>query len=216
MAIKNRTIDFRQEGIRFVNYNPTIGTGVALTGATQTAFVATTPSFIITNNDQGAAFAGAGGETGLKNIYLDQLWLKVVAAGTGLTSLEAAIVIDTAARYSSGGTNVSANSVGTDLRDTKGVTTGSIALVYAGAITALAAVASRVTGRAAVDNVAPAVLDNYYLDFGEMSVSGVARAISFPMHEIVVAPGQSALIYLWAAGMTAAPTFEYGLSWIED
>lgn len=215
MATGNRTIDFRLEGTRFVNYNPTIDTGVALTGATQTAFVATTPSFIITNNDVGGVIA-LGAETGMKQVYLDQLWLRIVGAGTGLTGLEMAIVMDNAARYSSGGTNISANSVQTDMRDAKGVSTGSISLVYAGALTASAAVSARVVGRAILDNAAPVVGEQYVIDFSRGSLSIAARGSSYPVPLSTIGPGQSYLVYLWGAGMTAAPTFEYGLVWIED
>lgn len=218
MSIERTAAAFRREGSLWVNNNPTIDTGVALTGATQTAFGATIPSIIITDNDTSLwSNPGAGG-TGFKKIEIDQIWLKVVAPGTGTTQLECAIVIDSSARYSSGGTDVSANSVNATMMDVA----PSIAKVYTGTITATAAVAARQVGRAVLRTVLPAAGDVYFLDFGPegMGVSGIPAGTpailqTYKMPGIVIGPGQSALLYIWGAGMTAAPTFEYQIVWVE-
>lgn len=218
MALQNKTIDFRTEGIRFANFNQTFDTGIALTTATQTTFNALAPAILLVNNDIGAAFASSATETGMKQVYLDQLWLKIVSAGTGLTTgLEVAVIIDNANRFSSGGTNISANSTETDIRDAKGSPAGSISLVYLAPV-ATAAVAPRIVGRAVLDTAAPTAGEQYLLDFGSLAgmPSGLARASSWPLPVLTIGPAQSVLIYIWGAGMTAAPTFEYGLIFIED
>lgn len=220
MALKNIINDLLGGSTRFVNSNPTIDTGVKLQGDTTTAWVATTPSILIVNNDTGAAFGGSAViKTGTKRIALDQIWLRVTGAGAGLTTLECAIIIDDINRYASGGTDVSANSTSADDRNNP----ASIAKVYYGA-TASAADSARVVGRAILRGAIPVVNDQYILDFGAMGVGGEsASAISgtaviaqaFKIPPLVIGAGQSALIYLWATSMSTSPATEFMLSWLE-
>lgn len=218
MALGNRTIDFRLEGNRLIVSSPTIDTGVALTGATTTAFVATTPSLILFNNDIGGVIA-TGAETGQKVITVDQLLLVVVGAGTALTGLEYAWILDSGNRYSSGGSEVTASIINTDGRASNGTT---IARAFAGALTATAAVAPRLIGHGFLRSQIPVAKDQYLFDFGSEgtalngtnATTPVLQSVRVPM--AVVGPNQSMLLYLWGAAMTAAPTFEYQLSWIED
>lgn len=220
MALKNLINDLLGGSTRFVNGNATIDTGVKLQGDTTTAWVATTPSIIIVNNDTGPGTAATGTvTTGTKRIALDAIWLRVTAAGAGLTSLECAVIIDDIVRFSSGGTDVSTSSVSTN--DLNAPT--SIAKVYYGA-TATAADSARVVGRAILRGAIPVVNDQYILDFGAMGVGGESApgiggtniiAQSFKMPPLVIGRGQSALIYLWATGMSTSPSTEYLISWLE-
>ena len=196
------------EGSFFVNCSPTVGTGVKLQGDTTTAFVATTPSILIVNQN------AAGG----KSIYLDYVRLLMTAAGAGLATLNCNILVDTVSRYSTGGTDVSANSKNTNA----GSSIASGAKIYYGA-TALAATASRQVGRAVLRGAIPVVNDQYVLNFGNGggTNAGVTDGTTTVMQKefnfapIVLAPGTSCLIHLWAASMSTSPSCEYEIGYIE-
>ncbi len=222
MALRNRTIDFRLEGIRFANFNPTPDSGQALTSATRATFLATEAAFLLFDNDFGGVIT-QGAETGQKQIFPDQLWLKVITAGTGLISLKYAVYIDSVNRFSSGGTLVNANSFNMDMRDSKGTPVGSIVNLYTGPITLTATSTARPAGRGVFRQGAPVVGDQYIIDFGSVAgyhnptLSGTNPiAQSFPVPFITIGPEQSIIIYIWGVGMTAAPTFEYGMIWLES
>jgi hypothetical protein len=98
MSRQELPVTAADEGCYFVTNNAQ--TGIAMT--TTVAFSATAPFLIIQNT------AAAGG----KKIYLDYLDLVTTAAGSaasGLTLIQAAVYLDSILRYSSGGTNLTAN-----------------------------------------------------------------------------------------------------------
>src|SRR6266853_934272 len=132
-----KTHNLADEGSYFVTNNAQ----TAIVPTYATAFSATTPFITIYNNSTLRA-------------YLDYLALVNVVAGTcstaiGYTAL--AIAVDTGNRYSSGGTNLTANIVncGASAIGNPGLT------IFCGAITATAAVAARnIVG---VRNIRPGV-----------------------------------------------------------
>lgn len=194
------------EGSYFVTNNaqtaivPTYGTGL----------VATSPFILIYN-----------GNTNNQRLYLDYAALAAVVAGACTTAvgyIACAVVIDTGNRYTSGGTNLTANIVSPNMA-AAGAPAGVLA--YCGAIVATAATAGRtVCGlRVLRPGVSTTVInvigDMHLLNFGgvEGAVGSitVANANIMPqaLPPVVIGPGQSALIYLWFPVMTApsAATF---------
>lgn len=194
------------EGSYFVTNNAQTG----LASAYNTAFTATAPFLLVYN----------GSTTG-QRVYLDYLALVAIVAGASTTAagyIAAAVVTDTGNRYSSGGTNLTANIVSPNYA---AATAPAGVSVYAGAITATAATAARtiVGVRNIRPNVSATVInvvgDMNLINFG--SVEGATGSIviananimpqAFP--PVVVPPLSSALIYLTYPVMSApsAATF---------
>ncbi len=186
-------------------------TGIA--PAYNTAFTATAP-FLSIYNGNGVGVPG-------KIVGVDYAALVAIAAGACTTAvgyIAAAVVIDQGDRYSSGGTDLSNNIVNANL----GVGQASGVKVRAGAITASAASAAART-LVGVRNLRPGVSstvinvvgDMHLLNFGgvEGAVGSitVANANIMPqaLPPVILAPNQSALIYLWFPVMSApsAATF---------
>jgi hypothetical protein len=215
MSRQELPVTAADEGCYFVTNNAQ--TGVAMT--TTVAFSATAPFLIIQNT------AAAGG----KKIYLDYLDLVTTAAGSaasGLTLIQAAVYLDSILRYSSGGTNLTANIASPNMA----LSPTSVAAVYAGAITSAAASAARAicglrTIRPTVSaTVADVVGEMKHFSFGgSASARGVAitvaspNVIPVPLPPIIVGPQQSALIYLFyaAAGTPVAASYAPELGWSE-
>lgn len=210
--VLTKTIDqdqFALEGSYFTANNATIGTAVALGVAAATTFSATAPALLIRNTDV------AGG----KDLLLKKLSLMAVGVNTAGTELNCAVVVDSTNRLTSGG--LAATIV--NLRADSAV--GSIALLFS-ATTAVVASAAGVTARLAMRTklrIAINVLgDIYRLCFGSAPASETgnlagttAQLFAHGAPPIVVPPGGSALIYLWSAAQTAAPTYEWQLEWAE-
>lgn len=172
-----------------------------------TAFSATAPFITIYNNSTLRA-------------YLDYAALVAIAAGAqtttaGYTAL--AMAVDTGNRYSSGGTNLTANlvSAGASAIGNPGLT------IFCGAITTTAAIAARnIVG---VRNLRPSVStlvinvvgDMNLLTFG--SVEGAVGSITIANANImpqalppmIIGPNQTGLIYLWYPVMSAPSAATY-------
>ncbi len=191
-------------------------TGIATPAAA--TWVTTTPLMVVVNSN------AVGG----KSIYLDYLNLVCTAAGSWASAgvnLQLMLYTDTINRYSSGGTNISANFVNVNT----GKTNATGALCYFGAVTATAASAQRaVCGlrilRPAVSaTVAHVVGDQAFINFGgvETTLNGsitVANMSNIPMNfpAVKIAPGSSALLYYVMNGTTpAAASFAPELGIIE-
>jgi len=186
-----KTHNLADEGSYFVTNNAQ----TAIVPTYGTAFAATSPFITIYNN------------TALR-CYLDYLALVNIVAGTcattvGYTGLT--IIVDTGNRYSSGGTNLTANivSCGASAIGNPGLT------IFCGAITATAAVASRTI--VGLRNIRPGVSTAAYSIAGDMnlltfgSVEGstgsivIANANIMPqaLPPVIIGPNQTGLIYLF-------------------
>jgi len=206
MPLVRKTHVLADEGSYFVTNNAQ--TGIVPTYGT--ALVATSPFILIYN-----------GNTQSKNLYLDYAALVAIAAGASTTLagyVAAAVVVDTGNRYTSGGTNLTANIVSPNMA-AGGAPAGILA--YCGAIVATAAVAARTI--VGVRNLRPSVSATVINVVGDMNlinfggVEGSAGSITiananvmpqaFP--PVIIGPGQSALVYLWFPVMSApsAATF---------
>lgn len=200
------------EGAYFIANN-NAQSGVLSTPAT--GFVATTPALIVANLDSPT-------NPSYKRIYLDFLNLVTTVVGSaasGLVNLQAALYLDNGNRYSSGGSDLTANIVSPNMD----MTPKSIAKVYFGVLTATAATLSaralsplRVIRPVVSATVLDVVGETKFFNFGgvEGSLNGsitVANAnfITVPMPPVIIGPGQSALLYLWqnVGGTNVAATY---------
>lgn len=191
------------EGSYFVANNNQSG----VAEANNTTFSPTQPFVLIQNTDTGSSG---------KRIYLDYIALNTTVAGSaasGLTVINAAVVIDGILRYSSNGSILTPQSPNMD------ISVGSVALVAVGTVqaTAASARARTICGlrtlRPCVSGaVADVVGEMKLLNFG--SVEGATGSVTlananvlpqaFP--PIVIGPGQSAMLYVWQAnGVTNVP-----------
>lgn len=205
------------EGSYYVTRTPTPGTGVASIGA-PTAYVATSPYVIVTNNNP------AGG----KNIWLDYINLNLITPSTSSTNLQFTTAIDTVARYTSGGSGGAGTNVATILQGpvppNSGAPANSGALVYAGALVAAAASpANRIISNRYLRTAIAVALDTYLVQFGATDialdgtlVSGAAVAQrSIPHPPVCLAPGGSFLLHLYGASAAAATTCEVEVGHVE-
>lgn len=184
---------FASEGSYFVAMTATPGTAYNLAGATQTAFVATTPTLAIWNDQ------AAGG----KSIYLDFMNIVYATAGSAGTRVEVAAVLDNIERYSSGGTALVSSEAGY----TASTIDETDAEIYAGAITAAAAGAPKYVGRGCISASIPAVGETYQIEFGKPITGSKADKI-LRLPPLVIPPQHSGLIYTWSPSQSATPTAE--------
>lgn len=197
------TYGLADEGTYFHATTATPGTAYSLTGATQTAFVATTPTFTVKNNDA----------EGAKRLFIDYVRIQWTTGGTAGTRVEGAAVIDNISRYSSGGTALNVYNVN---MDSSSATIS--AQVFGGAITAVAASGNvRYSCRFALKLAIPAVGDSMMINFGQLEAlgtvaSGEPRASCPPA---IVGGGDTFLLYLWLPGQTATGTGEVTAAWWE-
>jgi hypothetical protein len=199
------------EGSYFVTNNAQ--TGIA--SAYNTSFTATAPFVLIYNGNLSTAGAGL-------RVYIDYIALVAIAAGASTTTagyVAAAITVDTGNRYTSGGTNLTANIVSPNYA-VAGPPSGIS--IYCGAITATSASGS-VRTVVGVRNIRPSVSSTVINVVGDMnlitfgSVEGstgsitVANANIMPQAfpPIIIPPGASGLFYLTYPVMSApsAATF---------
>ncbi len=204
------------EGSYFLTRTPTVGTGVASITA-PTAYVATSPYIIVSNSNQ----------VGGKNIWMDYIKLNLLTAGTSSTNLQYATALDSIARYSSGGSGGSGTGLASILQgplpNNSGSQYGSGALVYAGALVAVAAgTQNRILQNGFLRSAIAVVNDQYYFNFAgddqvdQGLISGAAivqRAI--PHSPVCIAPGGSFLFHLFGASMAAATTCEVEVGHVE-
>jgi hypothetical protein len=199
------------------------GSQAGILSSPATGFVATTPALIIANIDSPTS-------PNYKRINIDFLNLVTTVVGSaasGLVNLQAALYLDNGNRYSSGGTEITANIVSPNMD----LTPRSIAKAYFGALTATAATASaraicplRVIRPAVSGTVMDVVGETKWFNFGgvEGALNGsitIANAnfITVPMPGISIGPGQCALLYLWqnVGGTNVAATYAPELAWWE-
>lgn len=196
------TYGIADEGSYFHAMTATPGTAYTLTGATQTAWVATTPTFILKNN-------AASSST---RVYMDYVRVNFATAGTAGAQVMGAVVTDTGTRYSSAGTALTAYNDNYD-SSTATVTTN----LFAGAITATAAGTPRYVCRFNLKTAIPVIGDSMLINFGTITSSAVTASAPpiATCPPVVLGGGQNVLVYLWLPSQSAAPTGEVDAGWWE-
>lgn len=184
------------EGVYFTANNAQ--TGVTIT--TTAAFAAVSPFITIYNGNL------AGG----KSIYLDYASLTTTTAGSaasGLTTIQAVVVMDNGNRYSSAGTTLTPKNVNMAVNATSG------AIINAGQVVATAAsgvvrtiVGLRTLRPCVSGTVADVVGETKVLNFGGVEGGSAgsitvanANIIPVSLPPIIVSPGSTALIYVFYA-----------------
>lgn len=174
-------------------------TAYNMAGATQTSWVATTPTFFMRNN---AAAAGV-------RIYMDFIRIKFTTAGTAGTRIEGAVFIDLGARTTSAGTALTVVNVN-GAQQTATNSTG----VVAGAITANAAVTPKQLYRFSLSTAIPAIGESYLITFGNQTgISYIDKCAA--LGPAILDGGQTVLLYLWSPSQSATPTVEMSAGWFE-
>lgn len=186
--------------------NPTFGTGIA--AGIVASFAATTPLLIIQNPAASPV-----------KIYLDYIKLMNTAAGATSTQAHMGVILDTALRYSSGGSQLTGSNVNT------GSPNNSQAQIFFGALTATAATSPRLLGRDIIKTQAApcwVVGDEVFIkaenaDTPAGATNGAATAIyPAPCGPIIIAPGHSFLFYQWnVANATTPPSWEVEIGYWE-
>lgn len=178
-------------------------TGLA-TAAAPTAFSATNPFLILFNKDS------------VKSLVMDYAALVATAAGTAGASVQAAVVIDSGNRFSSGGSPL------TPVNPNGQIGAGSIVQANAGNLTASAPTsqARTLVGQRALKGAIPVAGDSYFLKFGaDDMLSQVSTAtLSFSSQAapaIIVPPQWSLLLHIWLPSQSAASSFIPEAGWSE-
>jgi hypothetical protein len=197
-----------EAGAFFKACNPTLGTGIAM--GIQTAFSDTANVLFVMRN----------GSTTKKVIPL-YLRLICTAAGSTTTSSRLAIVLDTANRYASGGTDLSASVVNAN----SGLAPTTAVDVLRYSCTAAAASAKRQvanmqlkTATAPCWVVGDEVIVTFGSDFDMGALSGTAASVFKRNAAPIVLEGQNhcMLVHMWnPANATTAPSWEFELGWVE-
>jgi hypothetical protein len=200
---------YSDEGSYYVATNATIGTAVA--HVVLSAFDDTKPYFYFRNTEVASAQSPA------KRVYLDyiKIIVKTVPASAAEWSYAGRIDYGTA-RYTSGGTAVTPVSPNGDIN------TPSILQMYAGAITAAAAVSGRTVARGQMRGVIPTIYDEYVVVFGTAEGGGAAigaaassRSVS-TAPPVIIGPQENFCFFMWgASSATTAGQFEFEIGWWE-
>jgi hypothetical protein len=206
--VKEELFALTELGSLFRACNATFGTGVAM--GIQTSFSDTANVLFLMRN---------GSAT--KKIIPRYINLLCTAAGASTTSSRLAIVLDTANRYSSGGTDLSGNIV--NANSGKAPTSAIDVLRYN--CTASAAVAKRQVANIQLKTQAApcwVVGDSVFINFGALNDLGAISGTAANRLTCGVAPvvleGQNhcMLIHMWnPANATTAPSWEFELAWLE-
>ena len=199
------------DGYYFRACNPTFGTGIAQ--GIQASFSDTANVLCVIRN---TSASGTG-----PTIFFDYIRLINTAARSSTTSSQLGIILDTANRYSSGGTQLIPSNVNT------GVGNASVADIRFGAVTATAASAKRQISRAVIKTqaapcwtVGDQVLINFGSNSGSIGLLSGSSASQFCIDcgPVALGPGgnHSLLIHMWnAANATTAPSWEVEIAWWE-
>jgi len=207
------------EGTYFVCNNAQ--TGIASPAGT--AFAGAVAMMVLANTDSPS-------NQNAKRIHLDYMALITTAAGSFASAgvnLQAALYLDSGNRYTSGGSELSANIVNANMDV---ATRASVAKVYFGNLVTTAVgqytralVGQRILRPVVSGTVADVIGETKFLNFGgvEAMMNGsitVANAnnIPIPMPPVIIGPSQCAVLHFWMNGTTpSAASYLPELGWWE-
>ena len=208
------------EGSYFVAQNATVGTAIAMTtsvvddAATASSTHAQYSPYLYMYN------RGVPGDLNSKSIYLkyiklfsrvgDQAWSSATQALFSLRS-------DNQNRYTSGGTALTVSNQNTNSSNT------TAAIWYAGAnvVSLPNTTTQRVLGHGLIQSTIPLVGSTWIWSFGDVGMNtnfgyaSVINSLTIPNGPIVIAPGWSLQLDIWATALAAAPTFEVEIGYAE-
>ncbi len=160
--------------------NATPATGIAIASATRTTLLNTEAAIALRSTDG-------------RIIMPQRFSLTCRTAGTGVTAMYAALAIDSAWRRTSGGTLL-------EMSETRRPTAPTGLEVYFGNITMSAPASnSRIIWHEQLLTAAPTVGQRLEINFD--SVAGLWPQVAVP-------PGSALVLYYWATGQSASPTYE--------
>ncbi len=207
--IRSELSAWAEEGSYFRATNPTIGTGIAQ--GIQTTFSATANLLFLVRSSSAT-----------KRLIPHYLRLINTAAGATTTSSRLAITVDTANRYSSGGTDCTTTIVNSN----SGLgPTSVVDVMRFGAVTGAAAVAARTVANAQLKTQAApcwTVGDEVKIMFGDDADMGALNGaasvcIAKNVGPVVLQGANHCLLFhLWnPANATTAPSWEFEFAWWE-
>lgn len=210
--VRSEPLVWTEQGTQFRATNASWGTGLA--HEIQTSFSATANALLVMRNGSGT-----------KKIIPDFLRLICTVAPASATAAHLGIVLDTANRYSSGGTDLTGQIFNANSGQ---ATVSAVDLLRFGGVTASAAVAARPVSRAIIKTqAAPAVTvgDEILITFGRPAESGAIGLLSGAAAGRFVVPvapvileGQNhcMVVYQWnPANAATAPSYEVEMGWFE-
>ena len=184
-------------------------TGIA-TAAAPTSFSATNPFIALLNND-------TPNNPSAKRIYVDYVTLVNTAIGTGAASVQFAVSIDAATRYTSGGTTLT-----TSVYKANGAGPASISALYAGNLTVAAATTANrpIIGQRYMKGAIPVAGDTYTVSFGsvDQTASLAVSTIMFSLQgcgPVVLNPGEGFYMFLWFPSQSGASSYAPEIGWCE-
>lgn len=202
----SRELASGREGVTYLAINPTPGTGLA-GHAAPTTFDETKAIFQIYNGSTNSY------------VYPHYLRLTITAASVGNTIQRFTQTVDTGNRFSSGGSTLTA--ANTNMASSN--VTGAVA--KGGAVVCTAASGSRrILSTMTYRTVLGVVGDVYAFSWGHeqgcdpaslITTGSAISNVSFSYNPVVIGPGQSFMVYQWAAGQSGAPSFEFDFGYSE-
>lgn len=208
------------EGAYFIATNATVGTAIALTtsvvddAATASATHAQNVPYLYMQN------RGAVGDQNSKSIYLRYIKLFSRIGDQAWTSATQALF-----SVRSDGTGDRRTTKGTALtiyNSNTSFSQGSIADFTAGGnVTSLPGAASRIHTHGLIQSSIPLAGSTWIFTFGEgataanFGYASVINTLAIPCPPVVIGPGWSMQLDLWATALAAAPTFEVEVGYAE-
>ena len=206
------------EGSFYIANNATMGTTIAMTtsvvddAATASSTHAQYSPFLYGYNK--TAVTDPNG----KSLYLQYLRLTQPIGGQAWTSATQAFFslrVDPTSRYASGGTAlVVANA------NTNSSTTAAVDL-YAGAnVVGLPTAGARLLSHGMIQGTIPLPGDQWIFTFGDTTMptnavgASAIKNLTIPCGPVVIAPGWSFQLDIWATALAAAPAFEVELGFV--
>ena len=208
------------EGAYFIATNPVVGTAIAMTTSvvddalTASSTHAPNVPYLYMQN------RGALGDSNSKNIYLRYIRLFSRIGDQAWTSATQALY---SVRTDGGGDR--RTTVGTALsvyNANTGSSQGSAATFSAGGnVTSLPGGTGRINAHGLIQSSIPLAGSTWLFTFGDVGVSSnfgyasVINTLTISCPPVIVAPGWSIQLDLWATALAAAPTFEVEIGYVE-
>lgn len=206
---KSGIYNIADEGQYFVATNPTPGTGIS--GIAAADGINNAEGLLLLTNDN----------TDGKRVYLDYLYLRNTAAGTNGTNMDFTVKIDSAARYTSGGSAITPVNVNMDDSSTCGCT------MYFGALVTTTSTTCRLISHHVLRRATIIVAgDEFFVNFGAPPSPSVRTgtlaadsttnvSYSYNAPPVILGSGDCVWMAANAASQSAAADWEFEMGfWV--